>query len=382
MGDASGPNFRHAARLKNNLLTDLTPNQNTQTSEAYDVNNLPQEQIVGEFRNGNNTEAFLWQNGIFTNLNTLLGASWSKAEGINDSGVVVGTRGIGGSNSKAYLYDTGNNSIVDVYPEAYISFGHAINEDGHMVGRAYELPQGFLYDGNLHDLPTLGGNATDPTDINDIGLIVGASKTTQEDWHAFVQDANGIHDINDAGASYSKAWGINNQNVVVGQANFGNGSEAFIREPGKQMERLMPKIQTLGGWTELWKALDINDQGQICGTGVIHGEYRGFVLTPVKKGVFEFEKDLPILVAEILFGVGTGGGGVIVVGGKVIPIDPPVPFRELMKEHHRALGHLFGENLLSANGKVTHMEAMIRDVYGKGVKNHEEFFKSRSKTKA
>ncbi|WP_343486293.1 hypothetical protein [Allomuricauda sp. d1] len=378
VGDASGGTYVHAARLKNNNLKDLTLNQGTSTSEAYDINNIGKEQIVGEFKAGNTTHAFLWQEEVLIDLNEELGSTWSIAMGINDSGLIVGTRG--GSSAEAYLYNSNTQQVINPFPNAYIAFGHAVNANGHMVGRAYDLPQGFVYDGSPNFLPTLGGNATDPTDINDIGLIVGASMTADGDWHAFVHDSNGIHDINDPTAIYSKAWGINNNNVIVGKVTYQSGIEAFIREPGKNMEILRSKITNIAGWTELWRAYDINDEGQICGTGVFNGERHGFVLTPVKTDIRDkIEMDLPTLVAEILFGVGTGGGGVIVVGGKIIPIDPPRPYKELIRLNQRALGDLMVQGLMSHNAKRLDIETLIREVYNQSVENHKAFFKGKLK---
>jgi len=56
-------------------------------SVAMGINNLGQ--VVGQFYPGNNSHAFLWENGVFTDLGTF-GKNASRAFDINDNSQIIG----------------------------------------------------------------------------------------------------------------------------------------------------------------------------------------------------------------------------------------------------------------------------------------------------
>jgi probable HAF family extracellular repeat protein len=96
--------------------------------------------------------SFLYQNGVITDLGTVLGFP-SQAMAINDLGQVVGSRTPGG---------------------------------------------GYLYlNGTVTDLPSLAGNGSSPSSINNVEQIVGSSWTETGN-HAFVITQGQIVDLNDA----------------------------------------------------------------------------------------------------------------------------------------------------------------------------------------
>jgi probable HAF family extracellular repeat protein len=101
-------------------------------------------------------------------------------------------------------------------------------------------PHAFLYrNGTVHDLGTLGGNASFATAINSNGTVVGYSTLTPSEVldHAFVYVDGKMSDLN---------------NVV----------------------------QRGTGWI-LRQALAISSLGQITGWGYVGDKARGFILTPV-----------------------------------------------------------------------------------------------------
>jgi probable HAF family extracellular repeat protein len=82
--------------------------------------------------------------------------------------------------------------------------------------------------------------------------------------------------------SYSYNVGAGGQVVGASEvaANISSNEHAFLYTSGSGMVDLNTRIDPLSGW-ELLDAADINDAGQITGQGLIGGQYRAYLLTPV-----------------------------------------------------------------------------------------------------
>jgi probable HAF family extracellular repeat protein len=207
----------------NDLMRDLgTLGGSNAQSAADDVNNL--SEVVGwsswQAPEGHTYSAFLWQNGVMTNLGTGGGLN-SYAAAINDAGLVTGGIDFGAQGSDAFLWKNGTLTILDgldsaadiddagqiagsqdflarlwtptepngttgtyanlgALPEIYEddvsqSFPAGMNSNGQVVGNSPSvfryggsLDRGFVYYGGMEELPL--DNATA---INDAGQIVG-----------------------------------------------------------------------------------------------------------------------------------------------------------------------------------------------------------------
>jgi probable HAF family extracellular repeat protein len=90
-----------------------------------------------------------------------------------------------------------------------------------------------------------------------------------------------MQDLGTLGGANSFAWGINESGQVVGEAQIvGNlGYHAFLYKDGV-MTDLNSLLPAGSGW-ELLRATRINAAVQITGYGILNGEIRGFLLTPI-----------------------------------------------------------------------------------------------------
>lgn len=288
-------------------------------SSANGINNSGQ--VVGNSDSDNGTRAFLYSNGIITELNTLPGISFSSATGINDSSQIVGNFARASSNSgSAFLYNGGivtiftplfdgysqansinnsgqvvgnsvnratNNSLASLYSGGTTStlpipglnsIARGINDSGQVVG---DNGRAFLFSGGTTtDLGTLpGGNNSSATAINNAGQVVGYSGSNNGN-RAFLYSNGTMTDLGIIpGSIYSSANGINNSGQVVGVADNVNASRAFLHSGG-QINDLNNLIRNNPGWT-LQQANGINDSGQIAGTGTISNQSRAFRADPI-----------------------------------------------------------------------------------------------------
>ncbi len=139
--------FNRGVLWEDDTMTDLgdLPG-NPETTRAYDINNLGQ--VVGEsgVPSPSIHRAFLWENGVMTDLGVWPGTNMSNAQGINDSGLAVGTSfnydpiTHTGQDHRAFVWDSTNemqdlNSMLDSSGAGWTLKGcRDISNAGHIVG--------------------------------------------------------------------------------------------------------------------------------------------------------------------------------------------------------------------------------------------------------
>ncbi len=132
----------------------------------------------------------------------------------------------------------------------------------------------------MTDLGTLGGTVSYGYGINDAGQVVGQSVTADDGvYHAFLFSEGTMIDLGTLGGLMSYAYSINDAGQVVGSSYVGEiGEHAFLYSEGTMID-LNSLLPEGSGW-ELWEARDINNNGQIVGTGMFDGQSHAFLLTP------------------------------------------------------------------------------------------------------
>ena len=257
----------------------------------------------------------------------------SEPLGVNDRGTVVGYSKASLRDNHAFASVPGASNEI---PRKMVDLGTlggknsaatAVNNGGTVVGQAdngqwgaHAFRSGSSYENTpvwssssnrassaVQDLGTLGGKNSTALAVNDSGVIVGASNIhdgqspftsfttfgSNEAVHAFAHGLDGQYGMTDLGTllgfKNSIATGINAQGQIVGYAtdaqvdlyhyyntslSYGN-AHAFLYDQGK-MTDLNDLLPMNSGWL-LKTAVDINDLGQIVGTGSYNGEDRGYL---------------------------------------------------------------------------------------------------------
>jgi probable HAF family extracellular repeat protein len=219
-----------------------------------------------------------------------LGVTNTHAQGINDSGWIVGyyTDTIGHTHSLV-SFGPGWTQPIDTswYGSPYASATLDVNNNSQMVGWRSQfittLPRAFMFDPaagvmRMIDIGMLPGGLTSTAySINDSAQVVGESQTSTTTHAFFFQDANNngiadageVRDLDTANSSQSGARSINNRGVAVGYfsgcpAVLYCGSRAAIFSNGTVFDLNGQVRGGTGGWT-LRVATGINDGGVIVG---------------------------------------------------------------------------------------------------------------------
>jgi probable HAF family extracellular repeat protein len=236
--------------------------------------------------------AFVYQDGVFTDIGTLQGYSnqpYAVPYAINNSGTIVGD-----SNAAAFVYENGTMSIVK---RLSARSAYAVNDLGDVVGLIETVrgggpfsAHGFLFsDNQLVDIGTLDGDENSvsmPFGINRARQIVGVAwKNGNSEQRAFLWE-NGVftelpllapppgYDIH-----YSGATAINNRGEIIGESN----ASMFVYRDGALIDLNKAIEKDAGGiWPGIWRVSAINDAGQIAGTCYFGGDgAHACLLTPV-----------------------------------------------------------------------------------------------------
>ena len=265
------------------------------------------------------SHATFWKGGVPMDLGVLKGYAYSRANGVNAIGQVVGYSSLqrDSAESRAFVW-TLQTGMIDIgtlggaYAQAY-----AINDAGYVTGASQTQGMGpmvtthaFIYQvpsapyprfARMADLGVLGGLSSYGMAINNYNHVVGYStiKTNDERVHAFLHDGTKMIDLgslggpgNQWGSDVSVALGVNSYDQVVGYTYLPAVGDmpiqqvAFLWRRGVtgsgQMINLNKLLFGEGKNYLVVSATAINDNGQIVGTAydLRSGNVRAVRLTP------------------------------------------------------------------------------------------------------
>ncbi len=228
--------------------------------------------VAGRWGNGVTGQpahaAFLWHDGLMTDLSPDLGTPSSQAWDINDLGQVTGEMGPSSNNGHAFIWDDGAVTELPTVPGGFTSRGYAINNHGDVAGF-----------GNILN-PNTGAT------VNRGFVYVDAQMTVLEPF---------------PGDAYSQAMWINDERQVIGRSFTPNSVERrFLWEDGVQTD-LMDLIPGPAG-VNLKGAASINNAGQIAANGWVQGldQIAALLLTPQEPPPGDVTCDCHVGVVDLL----------------------------------------------------------------------------------
>lgn len=261
-----------AAEPRYRIVPILTNDPSVVIQGSPPLNNRGQVVGTASAPGGTGNHAFLWQNGIFTDLHAIVApdAANSGAADINDHRTIIGTRDSGG-----YKLQGTQVTAVTVVPGETTVNPVTINERGQMIVESFGGPVTgeFFVDGDAaeHLTPLPGALDAVALALNERGVAAGDSIFFPEFTRHGTIWRNGGAPIDlgvPAGFDSTSAVSINSHNRVAGSAQLNFARTAATWSDG--VWRLLPSIAP--GEPQSSEATDINETGTIIGSTTIAGE--------------------------------------------------------------------------------------------------------------
>ncbi|CAN5300475.1 hypothetical protein BH18ACT10_BH18ACT10_03970 [soil metagenome] len=266
----------HSVLWKSGNVRDLGT-LNFSDGEAQGINESGT--IVGTLFNGDpfdengfpaHARGFAWKKGEMKRLPTLSG-NFSLTKSVNEKGVMAGSSTLPNGNERATIWRNGKVKNLGTLGGNY-SYALGINDRGQIVGgsakRRNGPPHAFLWkNGRMRDLGTLGGPASQANAINNSGRITGvADLPVYPKSHAAVWENGQVRDIGSLGGNFAPGLGINETGQVVGVSEV-TREEPFHDRGFVWTGGLLLGLPTLGG--DFGNAHDINYDGDIVGRSAL-----------------------------------------------------------------------------------------------------------------
>jgi probable HAF family extracellular repeat protein len=219
----------------------------------------------------------IWQNNVITPIGKASSITRPPSSSVNvndqnDQDQVTGSLYLyneGHSKSRAFIWQNGVKTDLSTLGGDF-SYGHNINNKGDIAGRS-DTADGSTHavlwqDGLIKDLGTLGGDYSTTTDINDKGQILGSSTTKDGSTHPFLWQEGVMTDLSNlAGRIPWSAAAINDKGQFVGGAHNpnspNNSDQGYLWDNGILTDLGYPGPLNYGASY----ATDINNNGQIVG---------------------------------------------------------------------------------------------------------------------
>ncbi len=260
-------------------------------SWAWDINDSGY--VVGKYQQtpGSPEEGFVFRDGNFITLPTL-GGNKNHAYAINNKGAVVGMSATSGQFNPDHAYLFSNGIMTDLgtlVGDEYVSWANSVNDSGEIVGVSSSAlypnsgHHAFLFrNGAMIDLGTLGGFYSEAWAINNKGQIAGQSDLVSGVTGFLYENGNMIS----LGSFYpaQSSQCINDSGLIVGRTNFPTHM-ATLYDHGTFIN-LNQLIDSSSGWI-LERARSINNKGIIVGEGTYNGQRKPFLLIPKKLTVIQ-----------------------------------------------------------------------------------------------
>jgi probable HAF family extracellular repeat protein len=279
---------QHGFTWSDGKLTDLAPLPGFNDSNVYELNNhgvAAGSSISGLdpttlFTEG---QATIWPNGQAISLGTLPGGTRSFAQDINDRGQVAGMSSNGtpdplsffewGTQTRAFIWKNGVMTDLGTLggPD---TIQNNMNEQGQVAGWSYTndivnattgLPtvDPFLWEnGHMRDLGSLGGTFGVVNWLNDRGEVAGQSDLPGDQSFApFLWDGRRMIDLGTLGGDFGSATSVNQRGDVAGWSALpGDQSfDGFLWRHGKMID-----LPPAGGAPSAFPN-SINDLDQVVG---------------------------------------------------------------------------------------------------------------------